>query len=273
MRVEPCCQALLGALLPRIDPQRRGLCIDVGVGTFAFYCQQFAEMGYPTWAVEPLPAPELKRLVARLNIRLWELCLSNREGTQTLYVGRFAGLFNRNFSSLSPGWFGASARPKEVATQTLTGLLAPENPEQVTCLKLDIEGWEWPVIQQLPQLNPAQLPQILMFEYGGGASKAKGKQGWSADFYQQTLHCLETLRDCGYGQSFRIDFAPESREKVFNLQEIGALEEVFEENCVYGNIISLRPPHAVDPGVVREVCQPYDAMTLVERLVNRWVAG
>ena len=46
MRVEACCQAVLTDLLPKIDPQRLGKCLDVGVGTFAFYCQQFAELGF-----------------------------------------------------------------------------------------------------------------------------------------------------------------------------------------------------------------------------------
>ena len=55
MRVEACCQAVLTDLLPKIDPQRLGKCLDVGVGTFAFYCQKFAELGFEAIAVEPLP--------------------------------------------------------------------------------------------------------------------------------------------------------------------------------------------------------------------------
>ena len=38
MRVEACCQSLLAEILPEIDPKKEGYCIDVGAGTFAFYC-------------------------------------------------------------------------------------------------------------------------------------------------------------------------------------------------------------------------------------------
>ena len=101
MRVENCCQALLADLLPTIDPQRSGKCLDVGVGTFAFYCQLFAELGFETIAVEPLPVKKLKQLSEHSQIKLLPMCLSDRDGEQTLYLGKFAGLFNSNFSSLS----------------------------------------------------------------------------------------------------------------------------------------------------------------------------
>ena len=34
MHVEECCRALLHYVLPEIDQSRKGLCIDMGVGTF-----------------------------------------------------------------------------------------------------------------------------------------------------------------------------------------------------------------------------------------------
>ncbi len=60
MRVESCCQKLLEQLLPDLDPQRQGICIDVGVGTFAFYCELFARLGFSTVAIEPSPTDKLR---------------------------------------------------------------------------------------------------------------------------------------------------------------------------------------------------------------------
>ena len=57
MKVEDCCQALLAQILPTVDPQRQGICIDVGVGTFAFYCELFAQLGFetlPSFVVGPM---------------------------------------------------------------------------------------------------------------------------------------------------------------------------------------------------------------------------
>lgn len=58
MNVEECCQALLAYTLSIVAQQRSHTCIDVGVGTFAFYCKLFAQLGFPTLAVEPLPIDE-----------------------------------------------------------------------------------------------------------------------------------------------------------------------------------------------------------------------
>src|SRR4029077_8803890 len=76
MQVEECCSALLELILPSIDKDRSGWAIDVGVGTFCFYCEQFARLGFRTAAVEPLPVEELKNLCSKFNIRLVETCLS-----------------------------------------------------------------------------------------------------------------------------------------------------------------------------------------------------
>ena len=44
MRVEPCCQSVLANILPVVDSKKEGICIDVGVGTFAFYCEMFGKL-------------------------------------------------------------------------------------------------------------------------------------------------------------------------------------------------------------------------------------
>ncbi|GCL37528.1 FkbM family methyltransferase [Anabaena aphanizomenioides LEGE 00250] len=272
MRVESCCQSLLAEIIQEIDPQKEGFCIDVGVGTFAFYCEVFAKLGYPTIAVEPLPVKKLKQISASYGIKLLENCLSNIDGKQLLYLGNFAGLFNSNFSSLSPEWFGSSPKTKEVESITLSTLLSRIKPDKITCLKLDIEGWEFNVIEQLPNIDNALLPQVIMFEYGGGVNKKQGQKGWSKDFLEKTLNCLKILQKCGYQSCIMIDFAPQSKERFFDLQSVNiAVDQLFDDQSVYGNIITLKNGN-ISPAKIHTICQPYYQASLIDLLVHQLVS-
>ncbi|NJL46441.1 MAG: FkbM family methyltransferase [Leptolyngbyaceae cyanobacterium SM2_5_2] len=267
MRVEACCQALLQYLLPELDPHRQGLCVDVGVGTFAFYCELFAQLGFTTVAVEPAPTEQLRAISQRHGIQLLELCLSDQVGTQTLHLGQFASVANANFSSLSADWFGASGRTQTVPTLDLAGLLERVQASQITAFKLDIEGWEPVVIKQFSALPDALLPEIVMFEYGGGSSYAQRQSGWSPQFLAGTLDCLKTLQQRGYNFSIMIDYAPGSRPKVFDLQKLNLAEETpFYSNGVYGNILSLRH-HRYSEAHIQTLCAPYRG-----GLIN-WLVG
>lgn len=272
MRVEACCQSLLATILPEVDPQKAGFCIDVGVGTFAFYCEVFAKLGYPTVAVEPLPVKKLRQLCDRYPIELVEVCLSDINGKQKLYLGNFAGLFNHNFNSLSPDWFGSSQKTKDVFSYTLPTLLDKINATQITCLKLDIEGWEFNVIKQFTELPNHLLPKVIMFEYGGGVNKTQGKKGWSKDFLEKTLNCLSVLKNCGYGSSIMIDFAPRSQEKRFDLRSLDLnQDQLFTDQSVYGNIICLRDCEIAE-AKIHQVCQSYYDASLIDLVVNALVS-
>lgn len=267
MRVETCCKALLKQILPEIDPKREGFCLDIGVGTFAFYCELFARLGFPSVAVEPLPTAKLLKLCQYHKITLLESCLSDKSGTQNLHLGQFANVPNQNFSSLATDWFGSSLEIRQVKTINLSELLQAITAQKVTCLKLDVEGWESFVVQQFADLPQHLLPKLVMFEYGGGASRQKGEKGWSPKFLEATMTCLKTLQKCGYGFSIMVDYASNTKAKVFDLRSL-ALDPntLFYPNAVYGNIISFYDCGYPEASV-NEICQPY-----VGGLVN-WLVG
>ncbi|MEQ9549955.1 MAG: FkbM family methyltransferase [Coleofasciculus sp. G3-WIS-01] len=257
MHVEACCQDLLEQVLPLIDPTREGICIDVGVGTFAFYCERFSRLGFKTVAVEPLPVKKLQNLCQRYNIDLIKGCLSDINGDQTLYMGKFIGLFNHNFNSLSADWFGSSKKIKQVKSVTLSNLLSSINAEKVTCLKLDIEGWESKIIKQFHELSPFLLPRVVMFEYGGGTSKKNGKGGWSPTFINATLECLSVLKQCGYGLSVMVDYAYSTKETIFDLQSSTLdINEIIPTHSIYGNIISFHNWNYPEEKIT-QICSPY----------------
>ena len=256
MHVEECCQALLNEILPEVDSDRSGLAIDIGVGTFAFYCQLFDQLKFKTIAVEPLPNNQLKQLCKHRDIQLLESCISEVDGTVNLYIGSYNGEENLNLNSLRPDWWGSTATAKQVQSMTLSKLLQKIATTNITCIKIDVEGMELSIIQQFLQLTESLLPKVLMFEYGGGGTQEDGQGGWSTELLNATLKSLEILRSLGYGQAILVDLAPDSQEQVVDLQSEKASTVLFPPQSIYGNIIALRGVQYPEPKIA-SICQLY----------------
>ncbi len=220
MHVEDCCQALLSKILPEVDKKRSGLAIDIGVGTFAFYCELFDKLRFKTIAVEPLPNKSLSKLCRSRNIQLVESCISEVDGFVDLYIGSYQGKENHNLNSMRSDWWGSTATAKRVRSMSLAILLTEFNANKVTCIKIDVEGMEFNIIQQFLNLPETLLPKVLMFEYGGCATRESGQGGWSEEILGGTMKSLEILRNLGYKQSIFIDSNPDAKEQVFDLKSI-----------------------------------------------------
>ncbi|MGB3534837.1 MAG: FkbM family methyltransferase [Microcoleaceae cyanobacterium] len=241
MKVEDCCQALLAQILPTVDPHRQGMCIDVGVGTFAFYCELFAQLGFKTVAVEPLPLPAIRAMCQSHGIEWVESCLSDVDGTQTLHLGTYQGAVDVNLSSLVAHWWGASTMTQTVRSLRLPTLLSQVQAEKITCIKLDVEGVELTILKQFMSLPESLLPQVVMFEYGGGDSRDSGQKGWSEEFLSKTHACLKVLQQCGYGFSIGVDSAANTTEVLFDIRyPTLQLDNILHPQAIYGNIISFR---------------------------------
>ena len=257
MRVEACCQRILSYVLPLVDEKREGICIDVGVGTFAFYCEMFSMLGFKTVAVEPLPVEGVRVLCQYDSITLIEACLSDVNGTKTIHLGNVAAGCDSNYASLEADWFGVSTETREVQSLTLPKLLLNLNAQKVTCLKLDIEGAESTVITKLRELPKAWLPSVVMFEYGGGDSREKGQYGWSPKYAKATMECIGALKECGYNCSIMIDSALDTEARIFDLESSNLEPDlIFYPNGGYGNIIAFRDFHIAQDEVTK-VCAPY----------------
>lgn len=257
MHVEECCQSLLAYILPLVDKKRNGICIDVGVGTFAFYCEMFSRLGFQTVAVEPLPGDALRRVCCRYGVTLVECCLSGVNGIQTLYIGNYHGADNLNLCSLLPNWWGASSKTQQVQSMTLSTLLSAINAKALTCLKLDVEGMEFTIIRQFLTLPELLLPSVVMFEYGGGDNKESGRAAWSPRFLAATMESLRVLQKCGYGFSVVIEAAPGTTEHIVELPPYELEpEQVFHPYAIYGNIISLKGSF-YEKKEVERICTAY----------------
>jgi len=257
MHVESCCQALLSNMLPELDRDRAGAAIDIGVGTFAFYCELFDRLGFKTIAAEPLPTDHLRRVCRSRNIRLIETCVSEADGLVDMYVGSFNGQENFNLNSMRSDWWGSSASTRKVRSMTLGSLLAYNVPDSITCMKIDVEGMELSIIKQLQILKEPMLPKAIMFEYGGGGTREKRQGGWSDEMLGETIKCMEVMRSLGYGQSIMVDSAADTKERIFDLQSVDIEPEaMFLPQCIYGNIICLRRLHYPE-NKIDAICRPY----------------
>jgi FkbM family methyltransferase len=255
MQVEECCSALLDVILPISDPGHTGWAIDIGVGTFCFYCERFARLGFTTAAVEPLPVEELVSLCRNLNIQLLEACIADKNGIATLYKGTFHEEENLNLNSLRNDWWGVGKDPVEVPTMTLQNFVQKLNAEKITCMKLDVEGLEFSIIKQIAELKHEQIPLVIMFEYGGGGTKQSGKGGWSVDIFGETLQSLNVLSTLGFDKTILIDSSTTDPE-IHSLQRENDYERYFGSQFIYGNIITSRDGMISDEEII-SYCLPY----------------
>jgi FkbM family methyltransferase len=240
MKVEECCQSLLADLMLKVDPKRSGFAIDVGVGTFAFYCVLFDQLGFKTIAVEPLPIESLKLTCYARKIPLVESCITDEKGFVDLYIGRYKEDENLNLNSIRSDWWGITNQSKQVYSITIRDLVEQFNINRISCLKIDVEGVEYLLLKQLPDLNPDLLPQILIFEYGGGGTISEGKGGWSNEILADTIRSLEILQKLGYKQLILVDSENDFREKIIDLSTIEIrIDNFFSPGNVYGNIIAI----------------------------------
>ncbi|NEQ67701.1 MAG: FkbM family methyltransferase [Symploca sp. SIO2D2] len=259
MQVEPCCQALLSQILPEVDKKCLGLTIEVGVGTFAFYFKLFEQLGFQAIAVEPLPTEQVRQLCSSGNISLIESCISDIDGLVDFYLGSYEGQRSLNLNSMRPDWWGSSSTAIQVPSMSLHSLLSTLETKQLTCLKIDVEGMEFSIIKQLPSLPENLLPQVLMFEYGGGSTRKRGQGGWSQEILDETMKSLDIICNLGYRQAIIVDSAANGKEQVIDLKAI-SLEPtvVFPPQSVYGNIITLRGAQYTEEKIAA-VCQLYRA--------------
>lgn len=256
MHVEPCCHALLVDILKKADPKRKGMAIDIGVGTFSFYCELFDKLKFPAIAVEPLPCDSLRQLCRYRGIRLIEACVLDKDGPAKIYMGECDGKECTDLSSVRPDWWGASARTKEVSAISLKTLLDNVRPCAISCVKIDVEGMELCIIRQFLELNQALLPRVLMFEYGGGAINESGKGGWSCGIFGETMEALKVVRQLNFEQVIIIDSAL-PKAGIFDLAAMSLKPEaIFPPQSLYGNIIALRG-FRCDADNIELICRMY----------------
>lgn len=214
--------------ITRLDPDRQGLCVDVGLGDGDYYFEWFAGLGYDTIAIEPLPTEGALRAVEASRASLVQAALGDRVGEAKLFTAR-------NIHSLYDGLWGEAENSHTVPMLTWQNVL--ETDDRVTALKLDIEGAENMVIRQLWS---RPLPAVLSFEFGGVWQRNTGRGPWSMERVASLLHSLRTLHGLGYRHGVVIASGNTDSILFITLERRMDIDALFSPDCGWGNIVVWR---------------------------------
>lgn len=230
-------QSIIQALVDDFDPEKKGVAIEVGVGTDNFYSVKFRQAGLKCIAVDPIAWPPFLEIAREHDILFEEACIYDQEKEITLFSSKHSDL-----SSLNQDWWGVDANnQKKVKAILLKTLLAKYDVDQITFLKADTEGSEYEIIKQLKELAGSQLPYVVEFEYGGGALKQTGAGGWDNRFYDKVLAIIQILQDLNYQQGLIIDSNDTSAE-IFDLKAVNDPDTLFKQTYEYGNFLVFKNP-------------------------------
>lgn len=269
MEVEKTIHDLLPYLLKRFDEKKEGVTIEIGVGTSNFYCVIFAKNGYRTFAIEPLPVNQLFQLAIIYKFELIQACIYLQNKKMNIYSGHFNGEDTLDVSSINSNWWGIKESSKIFTVPALTFKSFIDNYriDQITYLKIDTEGSEWEIIQQIKEDNAYNLPRIIEFEYGGGDLRCSAKAGWSEEYFSKTKKCIQHLNNLGYNYILMFE-NKENKLLNFDLCNVNNIELLFKDHFEYGNILMFRRPlyslHIlrlfIIKGRIKAILKPYYLM-------------
>lgn len=217
--------------ITRLDPDRRGWCVDAGVGDGDYYFEWFAGLGYKTLAIEPLLTEAARFALANHNILFIEAALADYEGEAQLHTT------HSGIHSLKEGLFGDSEGAHTVPVHTWRYVIELIGIEHIAALKLDIEGSEGMIIRQLWD-NP--LPSVMSFEFGGVWQRASGRGQWSPQSMVELLINLRLLWRLGYREGVVISSGDSDRVMPITLGRRMDIEALFTPDCGWGNIVVWR---------------------------------
>jgi FkbM family methyltransferase len=228
-------QSVIKLLVNTFDPDKKGVAIEIGIGTDNFYSIKYKEEGLECIAVDPVAYPLFLKIAKEKNIHFEEACIYDEEGEITLFSSEFSDL-----SSVNQDWWGVDEKnQKKVKAILLTTLLKKYNVHQITFLKADTEGSEFEIIKQLVGLEQSKLPWVIEFEYGGGALMQSGNGGWSSKFFDKVVAIIQILQNLGYEQGLIID-SNDIVPAFFDLKKVRDPRELFKPNYEYGNFLAFK---------------------------------
>jgi len=256
VKYEKCSSRLIMEFAKILDPDRKGVAIDIGVGSGKDYFVELANNGFQTFAVEPLPPDDLLPACREHGVTLETAAISDEDGYVTMYLGQYHGKRSMEMSSLNPDWWASSSDTQEVPSLKLDSFLTKWAIKKISVLKMDTEGSEFTITNQFRSISRDRLPSLVQFEYGGGAPRYSQLGGWSAKYFQNTCAGLEVLRSLGYEWLLLVD-GELPTVKTFWLSDINDFAEVFHPMSGVGNAIVCkdgRLRHQVD---IVDLCKPY----------------
>lgn len=213
--------------ITRLDPERLGWCVDVGIGEGDYYFEWFAQLGYKTLAIEPLPTEAARQAVESSGATFIEAALGATDGEVQLHTAR-------GIHSTHKGLWGESEEVRTVSAMKWRQVIERVGIDRITALKLDIEGSEGIVIRQLWD---CPLPSVLSFEFGGVWARSSGCGQWSVQGVMELLVNLRELWKLEYREGVVISSGDSDRVLPIVLERRMDIEALFTPDCNWGNIV------------------------------------
>lgn len=214
-------------MITKFDPDRKGWCIDVGIGDGDYYFEWFARLGYRTLAIEPLPTEQAATACKAAGVELIPVALSDYKSVAQLHtVG--------SIHSLDAHLWGEPDNQHWVTVSTLAHEAYLHNADRLTALKLDIEGSEGRVLRSL---RKSLLPSVLSFEFGGVWQRHTRQGQWSDDHMSELLATLAWLWHLGYKGGRVISSGDSDRIRKVSFYQ-PSIDNLFTPDCNWGNIVA-----------------------------------
>ena len=144
------------------------VCFDAGA-SFGFYTCFFALRGARVYAFEPLPASfALNEEAVRLNgceskVKTFNSGLGERAGTIRIHTFKNLSLGHASSADLGK----ADAVPHECRITTINAVCAKESVDQISFVKIDVEGFEYEVLKGGQKMLSRANAPIVHFEVNG----------------------------------------------------------------------------------------------------------
>lgn len=239
MDIEILTDLLTKKILLQTDVECNGGFVEIGLGNINFSFIWAQKLGFACYAVEPLPSAHLKEQARKHKVELTEAAIAEASGQVPIHIGSLDGMNVSDISSLHPDWWGGGSETKMVPSMSFKDYITQKEIQKISCLKVDTEGSELSVIASLPSIQNQQLPQLIVFEYGGGGTRLRQEGGWKPKFFQNTLACLRTLKSLKYTSVVVVE-QNSDQVRAFELAAVDDLERIFPIDAEVGNVICTR---------------------------------
>ncbi|MCC6212798.1 MAG: FkbM family methyltransferase [Burkholderiales bacterium] len=206
---EPELRDIVRAILPT-----GGVAVDVGanVGWHTLLMAQLVGAQGRVFAAEPNPSVR-QSLTENLRINRFQqaevipFALANAEGAVDFY-GPAADDPRSGDGHLVAGTWPGEASTMSVQTRRLDSMLAVSGIRRLDLMKIDVEGFEWPVLQGAEQSIAAYRPHVI-FEFDKEyAPRGAGTPGQLRDFFSRHRYDLFAIR-CGRAEKLGPDRWPD----------------------------------------------------------------
>ncbi len=229
------CQGFLG----KLDPTASGVVVEIGLGSLNYSFQWAAPLGHRCIAVEPLPTDSLIAATKAHDVELIPAAMGELCCEVPIYHGYLHGHPLPDISSLNPRWWGVSDSFTMVPCLTISHLCFSKAISSMALLKVDTEGSESQILGCLPELPLSLLPEIIVFEYGGGGRLRDGTGGWSIEFKSGLVQLLAVLKKCQYQAAVVVE-SQRRWPRWFLGPDAFDFEQLFGEDFRVGNLILVR---------------------------------